>query len=54
MAIFVSKALYQLRETNEVVISPGAADLGDDAFSAEDIKKRYSLDFDSSNEFSQG
>ncbi len=51
MAIFVSKALYQLRETSEVVISPGAAELEEEAeYDIDDIKKRYLVDYDSTKE----
>ena len=42
MAIFLNKALYDFRETSELVLTPNARDIEDEVtYSAEDIRKRY-------------
>lgn len=45
MAIFLNKALYELRETNEIVITPKTGD-DEKNYNAEEIKSRYLLDED--------
>ena len=41
MAIFLNKALYEMRETSEIVIKPGSDIEPEQSFSVEDIRKRY-------------
>lgn len=43
MSIFLNKALYELRETSEVILSP-KQDLDQPAYSVEEIKKRYMIE----------
>ena len=41
-AIFQSKSLYGLRDTNEIIITPNKGQFDDEVdYSAEDIRKRY-------------
>ena len=42
VSIFLNKAMYGFRETNELVLTPNTNSLDDEvAYSAEDIRKRY-------------
>lgn len=41
VAIFLNKAMYGFRETNELVITPNARVEEEAAYSAEEIRKRY-------------
>jgi hypothetical protein len=50
MAIFLNKALYEMRETSELVVTPNARELDTVEYSAEDIRARYIYDGDSSDE----
>ena len=43
MAIFLSKALYEMRETSELIVKPGTESSPENDYSAEDIAKRYAL-----------
>lgn len=50
-SIFILKAKYGLRETNELVLTPNTSQLDDEtAYSAEEIRKRYMLDSDTGTE----
>lgn len=50
MAIFLNKALYEMRETSELIVKPSSMDIpGDTDFSAEDIRKRYILPVSENN-----
>lgn len=45
VSIFLNKAMYGFRETNELVITPNAPGYEDEAaYSAEEIRKRYMAD----------
>ena len=44
MAIFLNKALYEMRETSELVVTPNQRDVDEVDYSVEDIKKRYIFD----------
>lgn len=46
MAIFLNKALYDFRETSELVVTPKANDFEKVEYSADEIRKRYILDND--------
>lgn len=51
MSIFLSKALYEFRETAELVITPNTPGYDEEpTYSVDDIRKRYLLDTDSSDE----
>lgn len=50
MAIFLNKALYEMRETSELVVTPNARELDTVEYSAEDIRRRYMMDCDSSTD----
>jgi len=41
MAIFLNKALYELREASELVITPNTANEEEAAYSADEIRRRY-------------
>ena len=41
MAIFLNKALYEMRETSELVVTPNAREFETIEYSAEDIRSRY-------------
>jgi hypothetical protein len=41
LAIFLNKALYDLRETSEIVLTPNNIATGETEYSPEDIKRRY-------------
>ena len=43
VAIFMSKALYEMKETNELIIKPSDAAEREQEFNAEDIKARYMI-----------
>lgn len=44
MAIFLNKALYELRESSELVITPNTASEEEAAYSADEIRRRYLID----------
>lgn len=44
MAIFLNKALYELRESSELVITPNTGNEDENAYTAEEIRSRYLLD----------
>lgn len=45
MAIFLNKALYEMRESSELVITPNTPGYEEEAaYSADDIRRRYMLD----------
>ena len=44
MAIFLNKALYELRESSELVITPNTASEEEAAYSADEIRRRYRID----------
>ena len=44
MAIFLNKALYELREASELVITPNTANEEEAAYSADEIRSRYLID----------
>ena len=46
VAIFLNKAMYGFRETNELVLTPNTQLEEEAAYSAEEIRKRYILDSD--------
>lgn len=46
VSIFLSKALYQLRDSTEVIFSKGAEITQEDSFNVNDIRKRYLIDTD--------
>lgn len=50
MAIFLNKALYEMRETSELVVTPNAREFNTIEYNAEDIRRRYMVDCDSSEE----
>ena len=50
MAIFLNKALYEMRETSELVVTPNAREFNTIEYNAEDIRRRYMVDYDSSEE----
>ena len=41
MAIFLSKALYEMRETSELIVKPGSNMPNENDYSADEIAKRY-------------
>ena len=42
MAIFLNKALYEFRETNELVLTPNAGGINEEVtYSADEIRARY-------------
>ena len=43
MAIFLNKALYELRETNEIILTPRSTS-NEDIYSVEEIRARYITD----------
>lgn len=47
VAIFLNKAMYGFRETNELVLTPNTSQLEEEAaYSAEEIRKRYMINTD--------
>ncbi len=44
MAIFLNKALYEMRETSELVVTPNSRELDAVEYNADDIRKRYIVD----------
>lgn len=44
LAIFLNKALYEMRDTNELIVKPGTDAPIEDAFSEEDIRRRYMIE----------
>lgn len=44
MAIFLNKALYELRESSELIITPNTASEEEAAYSADEIRRRYLVD----------
>lgn len=43
MAIFLSKALYEMRETSELVVKPGTEIIPETTYNADELQKRYLL-----------
>lgn len=43
MAIFLSKALYEMRETSELVVKPGTEIIPETTYNVDDLRKRYLL-----------
>lgn len=47
MAIFLNKALYDFRETSELVLTPNSTALdGENQYSADEIRRRYAIETD--------
>lgn len=44
VAIFLNKAMYGFRETNELIISPNAQVVDEDTISTDEIRKRYMIE----------
>ncbi len=44
MAIFLNKALYEMRETSELVVTPNSREFDAVEYNADDIRKRYIVD----------
>ena len=44
VSIFLNKAMYGFRETNELVLTPSTPNYEEAAYSAEDIRRRYMAD----------
>lgn len=44
MAIFLNKALYELRESSELVITPNTANEEEATYSVDEIRARYLID----------
>ena len=50
MAIFLNKALYEMRETSELVVTPNAREMDTVDYNTEDIRKRYLMDMQEDDE----
>ena len=50
MSIFLNKALYGLRDSNELIITPNSKIDDEPEYNADDIRRRYLIDTDDTRE----
>lgn len=50
MSIFLNKALYGLRDSNELIITPGSKIDDEPEYSPDEIRRRYLIDMDDTQE----